>query len=1108
MRFRCRWLLGCAVVAVAFALGGGSAGAQEPAPRAEGARPAPLGGPLRLQAEPGATVTFAARMPARAAGESLHVDAPDDWIVVPVRRGAISTRATSAPALRIVTLVVPRSARAGQYLVRVRLAAQAADSAIVVVAERRVVSIRLLSADEITAAGEPFHARFAVSNEGNAGIGVRLASSTSGAPSPWMSASALVLQPGDEQEVRLRVKTDEDAALERTELIELRAYIGTSDSVAARASAKARVTPVSSRRAPGARLPLRLTARSATVTTPGSSLGGSPSLELAGGAELDADGRRRLDVLARVSGGRQSPFFERDEYRIEYRGERLRFKAGDHWFGLSSLTAPGRGLFGVEVGGSVGPVDVRGYTGRDRRTASGVSEHGGRLGVRLPHGTTLAGTVVTTQGADAASNGTVVGGGATLRPSDWLRLDLEGAGRVDGASATARALTLTASQPWYTLSAMHTSGDSGFVGPWRSSEQNGATLVLRPWRGVALESSWIDSDRTRLRPFEPSGSSRSREAGIRIGALRAAYGRRERRSVWLGERRGGREESVELSARRAVGALDLDARVSSGVVGEMPADENPRFWRVDARASARIGPRVFASVSADHVEGPTIDAPYASRQSIAQFALRLPSIGAGELQLRAYHRERTRPASRYTAIEASLEQRLPFGHIAIVRTRAISGTALAADEGVVQFEYSVPLYLPLPGRSEGGTVSGRVLDAETGRALPRMRVELGGRAVVTDDAGRFVFRDVEPGRAYVSLDRRSLGGDRAVLSGEAVPVTVSAGARARVDLPVARASRLSGVVELFDIGLPALSDTATPALRHAGVAAGALVVLVRDGEERVIRTDAAGHFDLSALPPGRWALVVAESSLPENHRLDRDSVEVELAPGEHHHVDVRIVPRRRVVRMVAQAELTVDDTTSTPVPARVHAMPPAGREAGASTPSAGRPGELQGYYTVTRWDVGLADIALKVYGDATLWPKIYLASVPLVGDPDLVHPGVRLRVPRKAELTAEELSVASTYRARWAARGRTRPSRGARVPAPLQGYYTVTRWDVGLADIALKVYDDATLWPKIWLASRDLVTDPSVLTPGVRLRVPLEAPLTAEERAAAAEHLEGAPPPR
>ena len=84
----------------------------------------------------------------------------------------------------------------------------------------------------------------------------------------------------------------------------------------------------------------------------------------------------------------------------------------------------------------------------------------------------------------------------------------------------------------------------------------------------------------------------------------------------------------------------------------------------------------------------------------------------------------------------------------------------------------------------------------------------------------------------------------------------------------------------------------------------------------------------------------------------------------------------------------------------------------------------------------------------------------------------------------------------------------AHVPAELQGYYTVTRWDVGLADIALKVYDDATLWPKIWLASRDLLRDPAALTPGVRLRVPLEAPLTDEERAAAGEHMEGAAPRR
>jgi hypothetical protein len=42
---------------------------------------------------------------------------------------------------------------------------------------------------------------------------------------------------------------------------------------------------------------------------------------------------------------------------------------------------------------------------------------------------------------------------------------------------------------------------------------------------------------------------------------------------------------------------------------------------------------------------------------------------------------------------------------------------------------------------------------------------------------------------------------------------------------------------------------------------------------------------------------------------------------------------------------------------------------------------------------------------------------------------------------------------------------------------TVTRWDVSLMHVARVLYDDARLWPKIWLANLDQISDPDVIHP-------------------------------
>ncbi|HEX9687773.1 MAG TPA: LysM peptidoglycan-binding domain-containing protein [Thermoanaerobaculia bacterium] len=49
-------------------------------------------------------------------------------------------------------------------------------------------------------------------------------------------------------------------------------------------------------------------------------------------------------------------------------------------------------------------------------------------------------------------------------------------------------------------------------------------------------------------------------------------------------------------------------------------------------------------------------------------------------------------------------------------------------------------------------------------------------------------------------------------------------------------------------------------------------------------------------------------------------------------------------------------------------------------------------YTVAKGD-SLSQIAERVYGKASLWPKIYEANRDHVKDPDLIFPGQVLRLP-------------------------------------------------------------------------------------------------------------------
>jgi protocatechuate 3,4-dioxygenase beta subunit len=97
-----------------------------------------------------------------------------------------------------------------------------------------------------------------------------------------------------------------------------------------------------------------------------------------------------------------------------------------------------------------------------------------------------------------------------------------------------------------------------------------------------------------------------------------------------------------------------------------------------------------------------------------------------------------------------------------------------------------------------GSVSGRVVDADTGAPLAGVTVTVGQNGVLTDTAGRYVFRDVPPGRVSVRIPSRYIA------TSLAVPRVVTLGRGqdlSDIDLRVRLEGELSGRV-LDERGTP------------------------------------------------------------------------------------------------------------------------------------------------------------------------------------------------------------------------------------------------------------------------------------------------------------------
>lgn len=227
----------------------------------------------------------------------------------------------------------------------------------------------------------------------------------------------------------------------------------------------------------------------------------------------------------------------------------------------------------------------------------------------------------------------------------------------------------------------------------------------------------------------------------------------------------------------------------------------------------------------------------------------------------------------------------------MARVRAAWREGGLARAPLFLLDYVVPLRVPVPRRLAGGRASGTVVDAADGRGVEGVLLRLAGRATVTDRHGRWSLEGLPAGAHSLEVDRLSLGLDRIPDAAMPLRVVVADGRTARVDLRLARSTRVLGNVRR--------------APSHAGEA-GVEVTLSRGAERHRQTTDAWGRFDFPDLAPGRWLLAARHPALPANHSLVPDTVALELAPGERREVSLRVVPRARPVRIIAGGEVTVE----------------------------------------------------------------------------------------------------------------------------------------------------------------------------------------------------------
>ncbi|HET9452846.1 MAG TPA: NEW3 domain-containing protein [Gemmatimonadaceae bacterium] len=825
-----------------------------------------------------------------------RLELPAEWTAL---TGADTIRvAPRSSEMFILSVVVPARTLAGTYAVRVWVTSTddprgASDSVVVRVPERRATEIALLDRPGYVVSGRSYEAGFEVRNRGNLATTLHLGMRASvGAAA--LSDTVLQLAPNESRVVRARIRTPEGMNAAADDVVELIAsYAGDRDADRIRGSSRVTVVPEPSRAIERfLRIPARVNLRAATAE------GVSP-FEVFGQGPLRDRGTTRFDFLVRAPTGTASAFGERDEYRIELRAPEWRVRGGDHVYSLSSLTAAGQPGFGAGADGDYGMFSAGAYSQQFRRIPERATEHAAFVAVRPLSGAQLA--VNRVDRADGPLPGSISSASGMLER--WGYSSEVELARSSSASGTgmARNARLSGSTGPVSIDLGHLHADTTFSGAQRGGEHNYLSAHSAPFGVVSFGFNGslhrTDLSRTTGVPYEERFRTASLSATLferytleagNVGRGTVVSAVREDGEQWLLRGRGDHDFSF------ATLTVELEG-------GRTTQSAGTRNFSDVGVAVRRALPWGHASMYAQRYSGGALTKGIDAAQTLGGDASVRFGKSTHATVIGYATRQETARAEWHSQIDALVSRGLRHGGILTLRARLLGGgSRTGSQQNVMYLEYGMPLRLPVGPLRTPGRVTGRVVDAVSGRGVPGALVRLGPQVAITDKDGEVSFGGVPGGQHRLSMSQETSFANAVFVGDPTLTVDSTRVKPTSFSLAIARSARVDVDVRRFATVRTAVA-AGTDSLAEAGAVSNATLILAGERDTLFRSTTESGKATFTDIPPGVWTLTI-RGDTPAFTRFDPDRVELVLEPGASKAVAFRLVPRRREVQMIGDGQ--------------------------------------------------------------------------------------------------------------------------------------------------------------------------------------------------------------
>ncbi|MBT7091753.1 MAG: hypothetical protein HN936_00810, partial [Bacteroidetes bacterium] len=630
--------------------------------------------------------------------------------------------------------------------------------------------------------------------------------------------------------------------------------------------------------------------------------------DIRGSASLSSDNQHNLEFHFRGPNRNGNPLLGlNDKYFASYSSPKTRIILGDYNYRLSDLTESSRNGIGVLIERDIGNLSTGAflnyprYYPKIRRLASGWLSF-----EKEKKYTLLTGYLNKQYETGKSAHLLTVSGNAFLK--SWGQINVElAAGKRDNLLGYAMKTRVYAKNQWVRAYVNYTLADHDFPGYFSNTSYFSSGVGTKIKKSIDLAANY-DFNHSNialdtLYSNAPLSQNASLTANYRIksnniiGLALYMRSREDRSEPKLFDYA---EQSARLTIQNKFKSLGISSYGEIGKVKNfltLNEGETTRVFKANVSVIYKLNSILFiesfinyqggkkyllddfnrfyygTSVNLNWQKGPQIRLSYQNNYEIEEY-YRDRSLLSLSARYRIHHKHEIGLGTHYNLVKNSLNKK----------------------EFNAFIRYTYIIDVPVAKKNNLGSLKGKVNNLGV-RSVEGIVFSLSGNIAICNKSGEFSFPAVLPGVYYLLINYSNLGINSIADQPGPYQIIIEPGMEKNFTISMTKSATIKGRIVLQ-------SDANKNNKGYVQVkeTLGKLIIEAKNKEEifRVL-TKENGTFEFLDLRPGFWNIKVYKTGIPQGYTLITEQVNIDLASGQVHNLDVLI--KKKSIQIKFQKKL-------------------------------------------------------------------------------------------------------------------------------------------------------------------------------------------------------------